>query len=187
MFGSRALRTIEPLAHKGRVFADLVTNHGTIAIELFNDKAPRTVANFVGLAEGKIDWLNPWTKKKEEGKPYYNGLTFHRVIPGFMIQGGCPEGSGRGGPGYNHADEFHPGARHDGPGVLSMANAGPNTNGSQFFITCDATPHLDMKHTVFGKVTSGLDIVYKIAAQPRDRSDKPNQACKIDTVTIRYE
>ncbi|MEO9591048.1 peptidylprolyl isomerase [Rhodopirellula bahusiensis] len=119
------------------------TDRGTIRIELFDDKTPKTVENFETLCE----------------KKYYDGLVFHRVIPNFMVQGGCPEGSGRGGPGYQFEDEFHPELKHDGPGVLSMANAGPNTNGSQFFITHEAQPHLDNRHSVFGKVIEGQDIV----------------------------
>lgn len=126
--------------------ATFETNRGTIKIELFDDKAPKTVENFETLCE----------------KKYYDGLKFHRVIPDFMIQGGCPEGTGRGGPGYQFEDEFHPELRHDGPGVLSMANAGPNTNGSQFFITHGATPHLDDRHSVFGKVIEGQDVVDSI-------------------------
>ncbi len=126
--------------------ATFETNKGTIRIELFADKTPKTVENFEQLCE----------------KKYYDGLTFHRVIPDFMIQGGCPEGTGTGGPGYKFEDEFHPDLRHDGPGVLSMANAGPNTNGSQFFITHLATPHLDGKHSVFGKVIEGQDVVDSI-------------------------
>lgn len=122
------------------------TSRGTIRIELFDDKTPNTVGNFEKLCE----------------KNYYDGLTFHRVIPDFMIQGGCPEGTGTGGPGYKFDDEFHPDLRHDGPGVLSMANAGPNTNGSQFFITHVACPHLDGRHSVFGKVLEGQDIVDSI-------------------------
>lgn len=126
--------------------ATFETNKGTIRIELFADKTPKTVENFEQLCE----------------KKYYDGLTFHRVIPDFMIQGGCPEGTGTGGPGYKFEDEFHPELKHDGPGVLSMANAGPNTNGSQFFITHLATPHLDGKHSVFGKVIEGQDVVDSI-------------------------
>ena len=126
--------------------ATFETNKGTIRIELFADKTPKTVENFEQLCE----------------KKYYDGLTFHRVIPDFMIQGGCPEGTGTGGPGYKFEDEFHPELKHDGPGVLSMANAGPNTNGSQFFITHLATPHLDGKHSVFGKVIEGKDVVDSI-------------------------
>ena len=127
--------------------ATFKTNKGTIRIELFDDKAPKTCANF----------------EKLSGQGFYNGLKFHRVIDDFMIQGGCPEGTGRGGPGYQFEDEFHPDLKHDGPGVLSMANSGPNTNGSQFFITHVATPHLDNKHSVFGKVIEGKDVVDAIA------------------------
>ncbi len=122
------------------------TNRGTIKVELFGDKTPKTVGNFETLCE----------------KKYYDGLKFHRVIPDFMIQGGCPQGTGTGGPGYQFEDEFDPTLRHDGPGVLSMANAGPNTNGSQFFITHVATPHLDGRHSVFGKVIEGQDVVDSI-------------------------
>jgi peptidyl-prolyl cis-trans isomerase B (cyclophilin B) len=127
--------------------ASIKTNKGEIRLQLFDDKTPKTCANFEKLA----------------GDGYYNGLKFHRVIPDFMIQGGCPHGTGTGGPGYQFEDEFHPELRHDGPGVLSMANAGPNTNGSQFFITHVACPHLDNKHSVFGKVISGQDVVDAIA------------------------
>ena len=123
--------------------ATIKTSRGTIRIKLHDDKVPNTVANFVKLAN----------------KGFYNGLKFHRVIANFMIQTGCPEGTGRGGPGYKFKDEFHPQLKHDGPGVLSMANAGPNTNGSQFFITHVATPHLDGKHSVFGRVVEGQDVV----------------------------
>jgi len=131
---------------KKQYMATIVTPNGDIVIELFADKAPKTVNNFVFLAR--------------EG--FYDGVTFHRVIKGFMAQGGDPTGSGRGGPGYRFEDEFHPQLRHDGPGILSMANAGPGTNGSQFFITHAATPHLDNRHTVFGKVVDGMDVVLSI-------------------------
>ena len=139
------------------LLAHIHTNRGTITAELFYDKVPMTVGNFVGLAQGNL--ANHAVKK---GVPYYDGLKFHRVIDNFMIQGGDPQGSGSGGPGYKFADEFHPDLRHDGPGSLSMANAGPGTNGSQFFITHTETSWLDGKHTVFGKVVMGMEIVNAI-------------------------
>jgi|TARA_B100001146_G_C15906544_1_gene316899 peptidyl-prolyl cis-trans isomerase B (cyclophilin B) len=131
--------------------ATIKTDRGDIRLELFREQVPNTVKNFVELTE----------------KGYYNGLTFHRVIPDFMIQGGCPEGTGTGGPGYQFEDEFHPELRHSGPGILSMANAGPNTNGSQFFITHVATPHLDNMHSVFGKVIEGQDVVDSVVGGDR--------------------
>ena len=134
--------------------ATIKTDRGDIRLELFREQVPNTVQNFVELTE----------------KGYYNGLTFHRVIPDFMIQAGCPQGTGTGGPGYEFEDEFHPDLRHSGPGILSMANAGPNTNGSQFFITHVATPHLDNKHSVFGKVIEGQDVVDSVVG-----GDKMNE------------
>lgn len=139
------------------VYAEIDTNRGTILLQLEYEKTPLTVMNFVGLAEGTISFEN-----REPGKPYYNGLKFHRVINNFMIQGGCPFGTGRGGPGYQFPDEIDPSLKHTGPGILSMANAGANTNGSQFFITHTATPHLDGKHTVFGHVVEGQQVVDSI-------------------------
>lgn len=154
-------------------YAVFDTTEGRFKIQLFEDKAPNTVKNFTDLAEGV-----------KTGKPFYDGLVFHRVIPDFMIQGGCPEGSGRGGPGYKFADEFHPSLKHSKPGLLSMANAGPNTNGSQFFVTVAATPWLDNRHTIFGEVVEGFDVAEKISKAPRDASDRPRNEVKINSVTI---
>lgn len=140
------------------IYAKFTTPKGAILVKLTHDKTPGTVGNFVGLAEGNLE-----NDAIPQGTPYYNGLKFHRVIPDFMIQGGDPQGSGAGGPGYNFDDEFHPELKHDAPGVLSMANAGPGTNGSQFFITHVATPWLDNKHTVFGHVVEGQEVVDAVA------------------------
>ena len=148
--------------------ATIRTTLGDMRIELFRDRAPKTVENFVTLSK----------------KGFYNGLTFHRVIPGFMIQGGCPKGDGTGDPGYEIKDEFHPTLRHDSPGILSMANRGPNTGGSQFFITLAPTSWLDNKHAVFGKIRSGQEVAEKIAAVPRDGSDRPKAPVRIVEVTI---
>ena len=136
------------------IYAKFNTSKGEILVKLTHDKTPGTVGNFVALAEGELE-----NSSKPQGTPYYNGLKFHRVIPDFMIQGGCPQGTGTGDPGYKFDDEFHPDLKHSGPGVLSMANAGPGTNGSQFFITHVATPWLDGKHTVFGHVEHGQEVV----------------------------
>jgi peptidyl-prolyl cis-trans isomerase A (cyclophilin A) len=151
--------------------ATFETNKGTFAVELFDERAPRTVANFVELAK--------------DG--FYDGLIFHRVIEDFMIQGGDPEGTGMGGPGYTIDDEFHPELRHDGPGILSMANAGPNTGGSQFFITLAATPWLDDRHAVFGRVTDGMDVVEEIGSVETDAGDRPVQDVRIESVVIEEE
>ena len=164
------------------VYAEFITSEGNFTIELYEGEAPLTVANFIGLAEGTKEWTDPKTNQKVK-RPYYNGVIFHRVIDGFMIQGGDPLGQGIGGPGYNFADEFHPRLRHDKPGVLSMANRGPNTNGGQFFITLGPTPHLDDRHTVFGAVSEGLDVVRKIGRVPTER-DRPLQDVVIERVVI---
>jgi peptidyl-prolyl cis-trans isomerase A (cyclophilin A) len=165
------------------VYAHFDTSAGKFSAELFENEAPKTVANFVGLAEGSKEWKHPKTGEREK-KPFYDGIVFHRVIDGFMIQGGDPLGQGYGGPGYQFEDEFHPSLRHDRAGLLSMANAGPNTNGSQFFITLAPTPHLDRKHSIFGAVTSGLDVVQQIGRVPTDRQDRPVTPVVINHVTI---
>jgi peptidyl-prolyl cis-trans isomerase A (cyclophilin A) len=164
-------------------YAIFETSQGNIVIKLLDKEAPKTVENFVGLAEGTKEFTNEKTGKKEK-RPYYNGLIFHRVIPDFMIQGGCPHGSGMGGPGYKFADEFHPSLKHSKPGKLSMANSGPNTNGSQFFITVAATPWLDNKHTIFGEIVEGQDVANTISTLPRDRNDRPNNTVTINQVRI---
>ena len=166
-----------------RVLAHFDTTLGKFTAELFEDKTPKTVANFAGLAEGSKEWTHPKTKVKSK-TPYYDGIIFHRVIRDFMIQGGDPLGLGYGGPGYNFEDEFHPSLRHDRAGILSMANAGPNTNGSQFFVTLGPTPHLDRRHTVFGAVIDGLDVVEKIGKTPTDKQDRPVTPVVMNKVTI---
>jgi cyclophilin family peptidyl-prolyl cis-trans isomerase len=147
------------------------TTLGDFEVELFEAEAPGTTGNFLSLIE----------------KGYYDGIVFHRVIEGFMIQGGCPQGSGRGGPGYTIPDEFHPSLRHTGEGILSMANAGPNTGGSQFFITLAPTPWLDRKHAVFGKVVKGIEVIRKIGTSPTDPNDRPLQPIVMEKVTVRTE
>ncbi len=152
----------------GNQIAEFNTNRGNFKIELFGDKAPLTVGNFKKLVD--------------EG--FYNGLIFHRVIPNFMIQGGCPHGTGKGRPGHSIRDEFHPDLKHNSKGILSMANAGPNTGGSQFFITVAPTPWLDRKHSIFGKVIQGMDIVDEISKVDKDRNDKPLKNVVINTIKI---
>ncbi|WP_224333972.1 peptidylprolyl isomerase [Haloprofundus halobius] len=164
--------------------AVLKTNHGDITVELFEERVPRTVDNFVGLATGQKEWTDPETGETKDGEPLYQDVLFHRIIEGFMIQGGDPTGTGRGGPGYQFDDEFHDELGHDGPGVLSMANSGPNTNGSQFFITLDAQPHLDGRHSVFGKVIDGMDVVREIGSVPTGRNDKPTEDVVLESVAI---
>ena len=164
-------------------YARFVTTEGTFTVRLFDQEAPKTVANFVGLAEGTKQWSDPRTNQKVQ-TPYYNGTIFHRIISGFMIQGGDPLGQGIGGPGYNFADEFHPKLRHNKAGTLSMANRGPNTNGGQFFITLAPTPHLDDRHTVFGEVIEGMDVISKIGKTPTADRDRPLKDIVIETVTI---
>jgi peptidyl-prolyl cis-trans isomerase A (cyclophilin A) len=168
-----------------KLTATLHTTAGDILVELFEDQAPVTVRNFVNLAEGSKEWQNPATGQKSN-EPLYNGTVFHRVIEGFMIQGGDPLGSGRGGPGYQFKDEFHPDLRFDRPYLLAMANAGPGTNGSQFFITVGPTPHLNRKHTIFGEVADAESraVVDQIAKAPTDHSDRPREDVTITSIEI---
>ena len=155
------------------IYAAFDTTEGAFKVKLFADQTPKTVENFVSLAEGT-----------KTGKPFYDGTIFHRVIPDFMIQGGCPEGTGRGGPGYRFDDEFHPSLKHSKKGLLSMANAGPGTNGSQFFVTVAATPWLDNKHSIFGEIVEGYDVVDKISKVPRGAQDRPVKEVKVNSVKI---
>jgi peptidyl-prolyl cis-trans isomerase A (cyclophilin A) len=168
---------------KGPVYATLKTSMGDIVVQLFEEKAPKTVTNFIELATGTKEWTDPKTRQKVK-RPLYNGVIFHRVIPGFMIQTGDPLGNGTGGPGYRFEDEFHPDLKHSKAGILSMANAGPNTNGSQFFITQKATPWLDGRHSVFGEVIKGQDVVDAIANAPRDPRDRPVKDIVLQEVVI---
>jgi len=191
IFGEPKFPTID-VPGTGDLYARLTTSEGTMVLRLEETRAPKTVANFVGLAMGTMEWKDPKTGEAQKGVPLYDGVRFHRVIPDFMIQCGDPlsrhtDESGRwgtGGPGYKFADEFHPELRHSGPGILSMANSGPGSNGSQWFITERDTPHLDNRHSVFGKVVAGADIVGKIARVTRGRSDRPVKDVVLNKVEI---
>ena len=166
------------------LLAHFTTSEGKFTARLHEAEVPNTVANFTGLAEGTKEWTDPRTGHKVK-QPYYDGTIFHRVIDEFMIQGGDPLGRGTGGPGYKFADEFHPKLRHDKPGILSMANSGPNTNGGQFYITLVPTPWLDNKHSVFGEVVEGLDVVQKIGGTPTSKpGDRPLKPIAIESVAI---
>ena len=167
-----------------RLTATLHTSKGDVEIELYDERVPRTVDNFVGLATGEREWEDPETGEAVEGEPLYDDVLFHRVIEGFMIQTGDPTGTGRGGPGYTFDDEFHEELRHDGEGVVSMANSGPDTNGSQFFITLEATPHLDDRHSVFGQVVDGMDVVREIGSVETDANDRPLDDVVLESVTV---
>jgi peptidyl-prolyl cis-trans isomerase A (cyclophilin A) len=173
----------EKMARAAGTYAIFETSQGNIVIRLLEKEAPKTVENFVGLAEGTKEYTDPKTGKKTKGN-FYDGLTFHRVIPQFMIQGGCPLGTGTGDPGYRFADEFHPSLKHSKAGKLSMANSGPGTNGSQFFITVAPTPWLDNKHTIFGEVVEGQDIADKISNVPRDGGDRPRTPVVLQKIKI---
>lgn len=164
--------------------AVIKTSLGDITVDLFADKTPKTVANFVGLAEGTQPWINPSTGELQENKPLYNGVIFHRVIKDFMIQGGDPLGLGMGGPGYKFEDEIVPELQFNEPGLLAMANAGPGTNGSQFFITTVPTTWLNGKHTIFGKVVKGMDVVSKIENVQTGAGDKPTQDVTIESIQV---
>lgn len=177
---------------EGRLHAKLVTTLGDIVVRLEEERAPNMVNHFVGHSLGTLEWKDPKSGQTMKGVPLYSGVRFHRVIPDFMVQCGDPNSRypelasnwGRGNPGYRFPDEFHPDLRHSGPGVLSMANSGPNTNGTQFFITERATPHLDNKHSVFGVVVGGMEIVSKIARVPRSPGDRPNQDVILERIEI---
>ncbi|VEH05546.1 peptidyl-prolyl cis-trans isomerase A [Corynebacterium kutscheri] len=175
---------MEPMSFKTAT-AIMHTNHGDIRIELFGNHAPKTVENFVTLADGTASYSTNNAAGNSTG-PFYDGAIFHRVIDGFMIQGGDPTGTGRGGPGYTFADEFHPELHFDRPFLLAMANAGPGTNGSQFFITVAPTPHLNNHHTIFGEVTDAdsQEVVAKIASTPTDRTDRPIDPVVIESIEI---
>jgi peptidyl-prolyl cis-trans isomerase A (cyclophilin A) len=165
------------------LYAQFVTSQGNFTVRLYDQEAPKTVENFVGLAEGTKTWTDPRTNQKVS-KPYYDGVIFHRVIDGFMIQSGDPLGQGIGGPGYTFGDEFHPKLRHNKAGILSMANRGPNTNGGQFFVTLAPTPHLDDRHSVFGEVVEGMDVVQKIGSTKTGSRDRPINDIVIETIKI---
>lgn len=171
------------MARTPGTYAIFETSQGRIVARLFDKEAPNTVANFTGLAEGAKEFTDAKTRQKTK-RAFYDGITFHRVIPGFMIQAGCPLGTGTGDPGYRFADEFHQSLRHDAPGKLSMANSGPNTNGSQFFITVAATPWLDGRHAIFGEVVEGQDVANKISNLPRDSQDRPRTPVIIQSLRI---
>jgi peptidyl-prolyl cis-trans isomerase A (cyclophilin A) len=171
------------MAREAGTYAIFETSQGNIVVKLLEKEAPKTVANFIGLAEGTKEFTDAATGQKVK-RNFYDGLGFHRVIPQFMIQGGCPRGNGTGDPGYKFADEFHPSLKHSKAGKLSMANSGPNTNGSQFFITVAPTPWLDNRHTIFGEVVEGQDVADKISNAPRDSSDRPRTPISLHKVKI---
>ncbi|MEM1416146.1 MAG: peptidylprolyl isomerase [Myxococcota bacterium] len=167
---------------EGELRATIKTSLGSMTARLFEEQVPRTVANFVALATGQVEWTDP--KGQKTSTPLYTGTIIHRVIPQFMIQLGCPRGNGTGGPGWRFADEIDPSLRHDKPGVLSMANAGPSTNGSQFFVTEVPTPHLDGRHAVFGELIEGHDVQKKIAGVARDGRDRPREDIVLQEITV---
>ena len=166
------------------LYAHFTTSEGNFTVRLFDAETPNTVANFTGLADGSKEWTDPRSGRKVK-QPYFNGTVFHRVIEGFMIQGGDPLGQGTGGPGFTFEDEFHPTLRHSKPGILSMANRGKDTNGGQFFITLAPTPWLDDKHSVFGEVIEGMDVVTKIGKTATSKpGDRPVKPITVESVSI---
>ena len=165
------------------LYAHFTTSEGNFAVRLFEQETPKTVANFVGQAEGTKERTDPATRAVTS-RPFYDGLVFHRVIADFMIQGGCPNGTGTGGPGYQFEDEFVPGLKHSKEGILSMANAGPNTNGSQFFITLVPTPWLDNRHTVFGEIAEGIEVIRAVGKTQTGAQDRPAKPITIESVKI---
>jgi len=164
--------------------AIIFTSEGEITVKLFPEETPKTVENFIGLSTGKKEWKDPQSGKQIKGKPLYNSTTFHRVIPDFMIQGGDPLKNGTGGPGYQFEDEANPKVKFDHPGILAMANSGPATNGSQFFITVKPTPWLDGKHTIFGEVVKGMDVVEKISKLPTEAQNAPKTPVVIKKIKV---
>jgi peptidyl-prolyl cis-trans isomerase A (cyclophilin A) len=166
------------------VYALFETTQGNFTVKLYDNMAPNTVENFIDLATGTKEWTHPVSNEVFQDTPYYDGIIFHRVITGFMLQGGDPGGTGMGGPGFRFGDEFHPEARHNKAGILSMANSGPNTNGSQFFVTLGPTPHLDNVHSVFGEVVEGMDVVMTIGSVPTGARDRPVEDVVMNSVTI---
>jgi peptidyl-prolyl cis-trans isomerase A (cyclophilin A) len=166
------------------LYAHFTTSDGSFTARLFEGETPKTVANFTGLADGSKEWTDPRSGRKVK-QPYFDGTIFHRIIDGFMIQGGDPLGQGTGGPGFTFGDEFHAKLRHDKAGILSMANRGPNTNGGQFFITLAPTPWLDNKHSIFGEVVEGMDVITKIGSTPTSKpGDRPLKPITIQSITI---
>ncbi len=186
LFGRKKSTDFPPLEVEGEglLHARLQTSHGDIIVRLFEEKASTTVANFVALATGNMEWTHPETNETTT-EPLYSGTVFHRVIPNFMIQGGDPLGRGTGGPGYRFPDEFHATLRHHKAGILSMANSGPHTNGSQFFLTEVATPWLDNKHSVFGEIVGGMDVLKAISRVPTNPvNNRPHQDVILETVSV---
>jgi peptidyl-prolyl cis-trans isomerase A (cyclophilin A) len=181
---TRPLKEILPQETAKEVRAAFNTSAGDFEVLLFHQDAPKTVQNFIDLAEGKTAWKHPGTGDEQVGVRYYDGLIFHRVVPDFMVQGGCPLGDGRGHPGYRFKDEISDTLSHDAAGIFSMANSGPDTNGSQFFITLGPAPELDGKHTVFGRVTSGLEVVQGMAELERGLMDRPTEPVVIKGIDI---